>query len=292
MKDGIEMDQHPGGASKMERPTATDGNEEITVAILSGGLGTRLQSSIGRLPKALAPVCDRPFLAYLLDWLSRCGLTRVVLCTGHGAGQIQTFVASYRGPLIVRCSHEASPRGTAGALQQALALIETPYVLALNGDSYCGVHLADFIRWHFERRSSASLVLSHVDDVRRYGRVDIDASGRVVTLIEKSNRRAGGFINAGIYLFHRSLISGIAPQGQVSLEHEVLPDWVRRGLAGFKSGAPFIDIGTPESFQRAQAFFLNWTQQLDTLAVADPKGWLPSRCPQNPGCASRSGIIQ
>ncbi|MFZ1983543.1 MAG: nucleotidyltransferase family protein [Desulfatitalea sp.] len=264
----------------MDKPTVRSSNldganakihlDDITVAILAGGLGTRLQSSIGVLPKVLAPVCGRPFLFYLLDWLCQCGLTRVVLCTGHGADPIHAFAADYRGPLAICCSHEESQKGTAGALRQALSMLETPYVLAMNGDSYCGVHLSDYIQWHFEKQSIASLVLAHVDDVRRYGSVETDDNGQVVKFIEKTNEPGDGFINAGIYLIHRSIVSGIASHRQMSLEYEVLPNLAQKGLSGFKTTAPFIDIGTAESFRRAHAFFQNWPLTSSGLSVAEP----------------------
>jgi NDP-sugar pyrophosphorylase family protein len=84
----------------------------------------------------------------------------------------------------------------------------------------------------------------------------LDECGRVESFIEKSNAGGAGLINAGVYLIGRPLIRDIAPGRVLSLEKEVFPQWIGRGLFAYVSNAPtFIDIGTPQSFQRAQTLF-------------------------------------
>src|SRR3989442_15992205 len=84
---------------------------EIVVAVLAGGLGTRLRQVVADRPKAVAEIHGRPFLAYLLDQLAAAGLRRIVLCTGYLGEKIyDAFGVSY-GPLQLSYSYEPEPLG-------------------------------------------------------------------------------------------------------------------------------------------------------------------------------------
>ena len=229
---------------------------QVTAAILAGGMGTRLRSAVADRPKVLAPVLGKPFLAYLLDSLADAGLRDVVLCTGYRAEMVQTQFGSQYRNLSLRYSPESSPLGTAGALRQALAQFTTPNILVLNGDSYCSADLRALLAAHRNRNARATLTLVEVPDVSRFGRVETDAQGQVVRFDEKGSHTGRGWINAGIYLLQRNGIESIPAQREVSLEREVFPAWIGRGLWGYAStDSRFLDIGTPESYALATEFF-------------------------------------
>lgn len=228
---------------------------QVTAAILAGGLGTRLRSIVADRPKVLAEVRGRPFLAYLLDQVAAAGVKMVVLCTGYLGEQVrETFGDTYRS-LRLFYSQESSPLGTAGALRLALPLFESDTVLVMNGDSFCETNLGTFWTWHCAREAAATLRLIKVVDTRRYGRVQIDANGRVFGFDEKGDTSAPGWINAGIYLLKRHLLQAIPTSGAVSLEREIFPTWISRGLYGYQSAGRFLDIGTPEAYAATEQFF-------------------------------------
>ena len=235
----------------------------VTAAILAGGLGTRLRSVVADGPKVLAEVRGRPFLAYLLRQLVATGVRYVVLCTGYLGEQVQaTFGDSY-GPLRLVYSQESSPLGTAGAIRLALPLFKpglneaniSDSVLVMNGDSFCEANLRAFWAWHCARGADATLLLTHVPDTKRYGRVLVDDDGFVLNFDEKGHKGGPGWINAGIYLLNHRLLLTIPASGAVSLEREMFPDWIGRGLYGYRSQGRFLDIGTPESYAEALQFF-------------------------------------
>jgi len=224
--------------------------------ILAGGLGTRLRSAVADRPKVLAPVAGRPFISYLLDQLDKAGVKKVVLCTGYLAETIEAeFGKTYRS-IRLSYSVENSPLGTAGALRNCLEHISSEHVMVLNGDSYCESDLEEFWKWHMENGASASVLLNYIDDTGRYGRVVLDGSSRVTGFIEKGKEGAG-FINAGIYLLERRLVSEIPADQPLSLERDFFPRWAAEGvLFGLKAEIKqFIDIGTPESYEKAQKLF-------------------------------------
>jgi NDP-sugar pyrophosphorylase family protein len=226
----------------------------VTAAILAGGMGTRLRPVVGELPKVLAPVHGRPWLAFLLDRLAAAGLREVILLTGRGAEQVRAGLGDSHGELRLRYAAEPESLGTAGALRHALPLLAAPQVLLLNGDSYVEADLSAFLAFHRRRPTAASLVMANVTDAARYGRLEVAPDGRVLRFREKDS--AGpGWINAGAYLLDRRLVESIPAGRAVSLEREMLPRWLAgAGLAAFP-GRRFLDIGTPESYAEAEAFF-------------------------------------
>jgi len=225
----------------------------LTVAILVGGLGTRLRSIVPDRPKVLAPVRQKPFLAYLLDQLANCGASHVVLCCGYLGGQVrESFGETYRHLQLVY-SQEETPLGTAGALRKAVPEFQSDLILVMNGDSYCQADLLSFYHWHDQNSARASLLLVKVSDTSSYGRVELGIENRVGYFEEKNVSSAAGWINAGIYLIQKELLLSVSSDRAVSLEKDMLPIWAEQGfLYGFKSEALFIDIGTPGSYQLAE----------------------------------------
>lgn len=236
------------------------GNEIVTktAAILAGGLGTRLRSVVADRPKVLAPVAGRPFLAHILDQLSRSGIREAVILVGHLAEQIcSTFGDSYRG-MRLSYSEETEPLGTGGAVRLALHHFQSKTILLLNGDSYCDLDIAAFNQFHHERLATMSIALTRVENAARFGRVVTDTRGRIERFEEKNPTPLHGWINAGLYFLSRSLIEQIPLGKPISLERDLMPSWVALGeVFGFTGGGRFIDIGIPESYAEAQKFFVH-----------------------------------
>jgi NDP-sugar pyrophosphorylase family protein len=244
----------------------------VCPAILAGGLGTRLRSEVGDRPKVIATVDGRPFLAYLLDRLLAAGFDEAVLLVGYGADQVRTTFGERYGRLRLQYSVEPWPLGTAGAVRLAESFIQDRTVLLLNGDSYCDANLSAFLSFHTGHRGGTSLSLAEVRDAARFGRVCLEKSGRVVRFEEKQPAGPPGWINAGVYLFDPALVRDIPGDRPVSLERDVLPAWVARGeVYGFLAGGRFIDIGVPDSYRGAEAFFRGQERPAG-LPATDPVG--------------------
>jgi NDP-sugar pyrophosphorylase family protein len=236
--------------------TSQDVCMNLTAAILAGGLGKRLRNVVADRPKVLAPVGDRPFLARWLDRLAAAGFHRIVLLTGHRAEQVrEAFGETYQGMRLIY-GEEPYPLGTAGAVRRALPLLPENCILLLNGDSYCEVRIDEFYKRHSRQNAGASLALVRMPDVARFGRVCRDRLGHITAFEEKGRAGMPGWINAGIYLIERELLAELPTGCPLSLERDVLPHWVvRRLVYGMACGDRFIDIGTPDSYSEAEAFF-------------------------------------
>jgi NDP-sugar pyrophosphorylase family protein len=171
---------------------------------------------------------------------------------------VEAALGATHGPIRLSYARENTPLGTGGALRLALPLLDSDPVLVLNGDSYCHADFSAFFRFHATH--AASLLLTQVPDVARFGQVLTDAAGLITQFTEKSPSLSAappvaGWINAGIYLLARSFIAAIPPARAVSLETEIFPAAIAHALHGFRAAAPFIDIGTPASYAAAEYFF-------------------------------------
>lgn len=227
----------------------------ISAFVLAGGMGTRLRSVIPDRPKVLAPVHGRPFLAYLLDRLAHAGVGHAVLGTGYMANAVEAAFGAAHAGMRLTYSREPTPLGTGGAVRHALPQLPSDPILVLNGDSYFDADLGAFARAFASFGASAALLRTQVPDVSRYGQVHVDAAGRVCRFEEKGTARGAGWINAGIYLFRAEVIAALPPDRPISLEKEVFPALIDRGLYALAQAGRFIDIGTPESYREAEAFF-------------------------------------
>ena len=225
-------------------------------AILCGGLGTRLGALTADTPKPLLLVGGKPFIETLLFELGRQGIRSVLLLAGFHSDKIAAFAASSpavrRFGMTVTVSVEPRPAGTGGALWYARTHLAEPFFL-MNGDTWFDVSLLSL--WS-DYQSAASKIqgvvaLRFVDDAGRYGAVE--TKGRLVTgFHEKTAGGRSGHINGGVYLLSRQVLERAAPDS--SLERDILPALaVGDQLAGRAfDESYFIDIGIPETYQRAQ----------------------------------------
>jgi NDP-sugar pyrophosphorylase family protein len=228
-------------------------NGALRAFVLCGGLGTRLRPILADRPKSMALISGTPFLQLLLDRLRSQGINDTILGTGYMAEKIESYFGSgNKLSMHIHYSREHKPLGTGGALKFAEPLISDP-VLVLNGDSYVEWMLHPMLELFRAKDADLVLMLQAVRDVTRYGSVALSKDGRVTQFIEKGIGAGPGLINAGVYLLRKQIVRELPVGKAVSLEREVFPSLLGRGIYGLVSTGLFIDIGIPEDFKRAQA---------------------------------------
>lgn len=242
-----------------QRRSGTD--TRVPAVLLVGGMGTRLQTVLPSTPKPLAPVGDVPFLKLLVLQLRAQGIRHLVMCTGHLAEQIeQRFDDGGEWGMTIHYSRETRPLGTAGAVKLAERyLTQAPDFLVMNGDSFLEMNFRQFIRFHRMHDGLVSMAVRKVSNAARYGTVRTNQSNRIVAFDEKRHSKAPGIINGGVYLFRRAILKHI-PDGTASLERDVFPRLLERGIYAVEQTGMFIDIGTPDDYARAQVLGRNLQQ--------------------------------
>lgn len=219
--------------------------------ILAGGLGTRLGSRLADLPKAMAPVAGRPFLALLLDRLIAAGCERAILAVGYRRDAITGyFQQSYRGlPLIYAI--EEQPLGTGGAIRLSLEQATDSSALVLNGDTFLDFDPQEICAHHRSAKRSMTMAVTQVADTSRYGGVLLQ-DGLVTGFTEKG-QQGPGWINAGVYVLDRTFAWPHDLPAQFSFEKDVLGPLIETVQpAAFQCRGYFLDIGVPEDLDRAQ----------------------------------------
>jgi mannose-1-phosphate guanylyltransferase len=262
----------------------------MQAVVLVGGEGTRLRPLTLTRPKPALPLVDRPFLRYIVDWVGRHGVTDVVMACGFGADPLREVLGAGdgAGPRI-QYVEEPEPLGTAGPLRLAAdeGLLGDRF-LVLNGDLLTDLDLGALVRAHEGRGAVATLALYPVEDPSSYGLVrraggptapgalPESVEGDVVEFLEKPDPSQidTDEISAGAYVLERAVIDSIPPRKMVSIEREVFPHLVGRGLYGHRLEGYWMDIGTPERYLQASWDILEGRVRTATGARLDGAGLL------------------
>lgn len=219
--------------------------------VLAGGFGTRLSHIVSDVPKPMAPVCGKPFLNYIFDYLLKNGIKHIVLAVGYKSEIIQNhFGDRYKG-ISITYSIEDSPLDTGGAIKKALNNCNEENIFIVNGDTYFDVDLKKMEAFHYNKNSKLSISVKSMSNFERYGAVIIE--GDLIRKFEEKKPTLEGKINGGIYLVNRQIISSIDKES-FSFEKVILESGVF-DIYAIESDGYFIDIGVPEDYYRAQENF-------------------------------------
>ena len=220
--------------------------------ILAGGLGTRLRSAVPDMPKCMAPVAGKPFIAYVIDYCRSQGIERFIFSLGYKHELISEFIASAYPGLACRRVIEEEPLGTGGAIKKACEKAAGQNVLALNGDTFFKADIQSLNKFHQDNGADCTLTLKPMINSDRYGIVEIGPDHSIRSFKEKQFY-ANSLINGGVYLLNaQRFLEEDLPQ-KFSFEKDYLEAlFAERKIYGFIQDAYFIDIGIPEDFRKAQ----------------------------------------
>jgi mannose-1-phosphate guanylyltransferase len=218
--------------------------------ILAGGEGTRLRPLTSTVPKPVVPLVDRPFIAFMIDWLRSHGVDDVVMSCGHLASGVRNVLGDGEALGIrLRYVEEPRPLGTGGAVKFAEQLLEDRFLM-LNGDVLTDLDVSAQIEQHERTGALATLALTPVEDPTAYGLVRLAGDNTVTEFVEKPSpdQIDTNNISAGVYVLERSVLDLLEPGVPASIERDVFPRLVDDGLYGCVSRGYWLDIGTPERY--------------------------------------------
>lgn len=221
----------------------------IEAIVLAGGFGTRLRSIVNDVPKPMAPIGDKPFLAFLMDHLAKNGVTRVILSVGYMADKIISYFGNQYAGMEVIYSKEEIPLGTGGAIKLALNLALGDHVFVFNGDTFLDleIHRVELL---WQRTKKPVIVGVSVNDSSRFGTLKISNSGLSVEGFLEKGTQTGGIINAGCYLLPIDLLNEFENGVNFSFEKDYLETRKMNDFVFFESCGYFIDIGIPADYVR------------------------------------------
>jgi mannose-1-phosphate guanylyltransferase len=284
----------------------------VQAIVLVGGEGTRLRPLTSTVPKPALTLVDRPFLAYMVEWLAGHGVEEVVLACGFLPDVLREALGDgERSGARIRYVAEPEPLGTAGAIRFAADQLGDELgerFLALNGDVLTDLDLSALLVAHERHGGRATLGLHPVSDSAAYGLVNRDEGGAVLEFLEKTGEPVPGEVNAGMYALERSVLDLIPPGEPVSIERDVFPRLAGDGLYGTLLDGYWMDIGTPERYLQATwdilegavrtlveptgpGTYVDPTAEVAESAVVGPRAVLGPRCRLEAGVEVRGSVL-
>ncbi|WP_369144567.1 sugar phosphate nucleotidyltransferase [Streptomyces sp. R44] len=246
--------------------------------LLVGGKGTRLRPLTVNTPKPMVPAAGVPFLTHQLARARAAGVEHIVLATSYLAEVFEPHFGDGSSlGLSLEYVTEEEPLGTGGAIRNVASRLHSgpdEPVLIFNGDILTGLDIQALVETHSSSGADVSLHLTRVEDPRAFGLVPTDATGRVTAFLEKPQTPeeiVTDQINAGAYVFKRSIIDAIPTGRPVSVERETFPELLSSGahLQGMVDSTYWLDLGTPQAFVRGSA---------DLVLGRAPSPAVPGRC--------------
>jgi len=221
------------------------------IAILAGGLGTRLGERARHTPKALVPVAGEPFLVHQLRLLARHGAHRVVLCVGFLGELVETAIGDgERFGLDVRYSYDGDePAGTAGAIRRARRLLG-PRFLVTYGDTYLRIDYRA-VQARFDAGSRPALMTVLRNDGSWAQSNAVYENGRVTAYDKRVKPEGARWIDYGLLAFDQGVFAEDGPSDLSDTCRELA---ARGELSGYVAGRRFYEIGTPRGLAETDDF--------------------------------------
>jgi len=235
--------------------------------ILVGGFGTRLRPLTLACPKPLVPFVNKPMIIHQVEALKEAGVTEVILAVAYRPDAMKAEMEEWGKKLGVKFvySHETTPMGTAGPLALAREFLETddePFFV-LNSDVTCKFPMKELLAFHKHHGKEGTIMVTKVVDWTKYGVVVFEESesslgrgGPIQTFAEKPKQFVGDKINAGIYIFNKTILKRI-PLQKTSIETQIFPQMASAGeLFAMELEGFWMDIGQPVDYLLGLSKFL------------------------------------
>ncbi|MFA5772277.1 MAG: NDP-sugar synthase [Thermoplasmata archaeon] len=240
----------------------------MQAVILAGGLGTRLRPLTETTPKPLLPLLNKPLVLHIIDALPK-NIKEVILAVNYKKELLEEYFQAHDVGRDIKVISEPVPLGTGGAIKNIEKYVNDSFV-AFNGDAISSINVKDIIefhktkngkdiiKYHKKKKCIGTIALWKVEDVSHFGVVELK-NYKIKSFKEKPkpNESPSNLINAGVYVLETEIFDYIEPNKTVSIEKEVFPKIIDKGLYGFSFKGYWIDVGRPETYLEAQRILLD-----------------------------------
>jgi len=225
----------------------------IKAVLLVGGPGTRLRPLTDNCPKPILPVVNRPFLEHTLARLKQFGIRDVILTMSYLPEAIREYFGDGErcGMRLTYC-HEKEPLGTAGAVKNAAAYLDRPFIVLNGDDVFLEMDFDEVFAFHRNKKAKATIFLTWVDNPSAFGVVETDVNQRVKRFIEKPPLAevTTNWINAGGYILEPEVLEHIPVGQHYMFERGLFPKLLEVGspVYGYIYKGYWLDMGTPQKY--------------------------------------------
>lgn len=251
----------------------------MEAVLLVGGQATRLRPLTDSIPKALVPIANVPHIERMIEHLEANGVRHIVLASGYLHDVLERALKRRYREVRIDFAVEHKPLDTAGAVRNAWPYLFEENFFVLNGDILTTIPLGQLMEAHTHNQACVTLALVPVDDPSRYGVVVTDVDGRVQYFVEKpaAHEAPTNLVNAGVYVFNRKVLQYIPPEGAYSIERQLYPDLIQRGLPVYArvfQDCYWIDVGKPDSYMKCNFDVLGLRQFRIDARELKPGVWI------------------
>jgi NDP-sugar pyrophosphorylase family protein len=218
-----------------------------TAVILAGG------DQAGEGVPALLPIAGQALVSRTIHHLMGFGVNSFLVLAGEHEEEIRALMGEGESVgASIRYLRERQPRGTGGALKLAEPYLGTDPFLVIHGDVLTDIDIADFIDFHFNENSLATIAVKPRQAEQHFGQVILQGN-RIIDFIESSREGGISIVNTGVYLFDPAILGLIEGTSKTQLETRVFPRLARMGeLSAFFFQGIWFDISTAESYESAK----------------------------------------
>ncbi|WP_163407803.1 HAD-IIIA family hydrolase [Flavobacterium ajazii] len=232
--------------------------DNIDVAILAGGMGSRLKSRTGNLPKPMALLLGKPVLEHQIELCKKFGLFNITLLVHYEHEVISDYFKDGSDwGVTISYIIEREPRGTAGALFDAFDFL-SDRILVMYGDTYLDVNLEGILGFHVNNQADVTLMVHPNDHPNDSDLVEIDNNCKILAIHpypHPENIYLPNLVNAALYVVEKEILTGVIPKtGKYDLAKDTFPTIINidGNIFGYVSQEYIKDMGTPERLDKVE----------------------------------------
>lgn len=225
----------------------------MKAVILAAGLGTRMANSFPKIPKSMLPIKGKPLIQYQIEHLKSFGIKDIYINLHFLPKKIKHFLGNgSKFGVNITFSLENEILGTSGALNNLKSYLDTTFIV-LYGDIYTKLDFNNFLQFHKDKKSQASLLIHKTDHPDDSDLIEINKNGQIVNIYPSPHKKLPNninFSNAAIYILQPYILQFL-PQGFSDFMEDFFPLLLRKGthLYGYPSSEYTKDMGTPDRYK-------------------------------------------
>jgi mannose-1-phosphate guanylyltransferase / phosphomannomutase len=247
---------------------------------MAGGEGTRLRPMTANQPKPMLPVANRPIMEHVLRLLKRHGFDETIVTVQFLAALVRNYFGDGEEfGMSLQYATEEMPLGTAGSVRNAEDALRDEPFLVISGDALTDMDLTAMVNFHKEKGALLTVGLARMPNPLEFGIVITQEDGRIQRFLEKPTwgQVFSDTVNTGLYVMEPEVLAEVPPGEMVDWSGDVFPKLLKRGapLFGYVSDGYWEDVGTLESYMKAQADVLDRRVQTDIAGFeVSPGVWV------------------
>jgi mannose-1-phosphate guanylyltransferase / phosphomannomutase len=247
---------------------------------MAGGEGTRLRPMTANQPKPMLPVANRPIMEHVLRLLKRHGFDETIVTVQFLAALVRNYFGDGEEfGMSLQYATEEMPLGTAGSVRNAEDALRDEPFLVISGDALTDMDLTAMVKFHKEKGALVTVGLARMPNPLEFGIVITQEDGRIQRFLEKPTwgQVFSDTVNTGLYVMEPEVLAEVPPGEMVDWSGDVFPKLLKRGapLFGYVSDGYWEDVGTHESYLKAQADVLDRRVQTDIAGFeVSPGVWV------------------